>query len=52
MVDILYTHVWNWKNKSAEAIPGRGKRIKEDDGGGELNYDILTWVHVTIYPKK
>jgi hypothetical protein len=32
---ILCTHVCNWKNREW------GMGIKENDGGGELNYDIL-----------
>jgi hypothetical protein len=32
----------NGKMKSVETIPGMGGRgIKENDGGGEFNYDIL-----------
>jgi hypothetical protein len=32
----------NGKMKSVETIPGMGgKRIKETNGGGEFNYDIL-----------
>jgi hypothetical protein len=28
-----------------------GGRIKENDGGGELNYDILkNFINVTVYP--
>jgi hypothetical protein len=28
-----------------------GKRKKEDEGGSELNYGILTWINITIYPR-
>jgi hypothetical protein len=32
----------NGKMRPVETIPGmRGGRIKENDGGGEFNYDIL-----------
>jgi hypothetical protein len=31
----------NGKMRSAETIPGMGEGIKEHDGGGEFNYDIL-----------
>jgi hypothetical protein len=31
----------NGKMRSVEAIPGMGQRIKENDGGGEFNYDIF-----------
>jgi hypothetical protein len=29
---------------------GKG-RIKENDGGGEFNYDIRTFVNVSMYPQ-
>jgi hypothetical protein len=52
MVEMLCTHVWKWKNKICwNYSRNGGKRIKEDNGGGELNYDILTWVSVKIYSK-
>jgi hypothetical protein len=39
VVEILCIHVCKWKNKT---IPGiRGGEIKENDGGGEFNDDIL-----------
>jgi hypothetical protein len=39
MVEILCIHVCKWKMRSVETILGmRGK--EENDGGGELNYDI------------
>jgi hypothetical protein len=32
----------NGKMRTVETIPGMGEgRIKENDGGGEFNYDIL-----------
>jgi hypothetical protein len=32
----------NGKMRPVETIPGMGEeRIKENDGGGEFNYDIL-----------
>jgi hypothetical protein len=32
----------NGKMRPIETVPGRGGReIKENDGGGEFNYDIL-----------
>jgi hypothetical protein len=33
--------VCKWKNETVESIPGMGRGIKENDGGGEFNYDIL-----------
>jgi hypothetical protein len=40
-VKILCTHVCKWKNDTFETIPGMGEgRIKENDGGGRLKYDI------------
>jgi hypothetical protein len=27
------------------------REIKENNGGGEFNYDILTLVNVTMYPQ-
>jgi hypothetical protein len=45
----------NGKMRHVETIPGiRGgeiREIKENDGGGEFNYDIRTFVNVTIYPQ-
>jgi hypothetical protein len=33
---------YKWKKRPVETIPGLGGRaIKENDGGGEFNYDIL-----------
>jgi hypothetical protein len=52
----LYTHVCKWKIIPVETTPGMGKGgIKENDGGGELNYDIFvillrTFKNTTIYP--
>jgi hypothetical protein len=35
--------------RPAESIPGMGGgRIKENDGGGEFNYDKRTSVNVTV----
>jgi hypothetical protein len=31
----------NGKIRPAETIPGMGRRIKKNDGGGKFNYDIL-----------
>jgi hypothetical protein len=37
----VYTYV-NGKMRSVETIPGMvGRRIKENDGGGEFKYDIF-----------
>jgi hypothetical protein len=42
MVEILYTHDMNGKMRPVETLPEmRGGRIKENDGGGEFNHDIL-----------
>jgi hypothetical protein len=42
MVKILCTHVFKWKMIPVETIPRMGRgRIKDNDGGGELNYDIF-----------
>jgi hypothetical protein len=39
---ILYTHVCKWKMRHVETTPGMEEgRIKENDQGGELNYDTL-----------
>jgi hypothetical protein len=52
MIEILCTHEWKWKNKICwNYSRNEGKRIKEVNGEGELNYDVLTWVDVTIYPR-
>jgi hypothetical protein len=40
--------------RHVETIPGmQEERIKESDGGGEFNYDILqrTFVNITMYPQ-
>jgi hypothetical protein len=40
MVQILCTHVRKWKVRPFQTIPGMGRGgIKENDGGGEFNYD-------------
>jgi hypothetical protein len=38
-----YVHIYvNGKVRPVETIPGMGKRgMKDNDGGGEFNYDIL-----------
>jgi hypothetical protein len=42
MVGILCTCVCKWKIRPIETIPGMGGGgIKENAGGGELNYDAL-----------
>jgi hypothetical protein len=40
------------KMRTVKTIPGMGRELKENDGGGEFNYDILlrTFVNVTMYP--
>jgi hypothetical protein len=40
VVEILCTYVCKWKNETFETIPLK-RRIKENDGGGEFNCDIL-----------
>jgi hypothetical protein len=40
-MEILSVHVFKWKNKTCETIPGMGQGVKETDGRSELNYDIL-----------
>jgi hypothetical protein len=38
---LIHMHV-NGKMRPVETIQGmRGREIKENDGGGELNYDVL-----------
>jgi hypothetical protein len=42
MVQILCTNRCKWKNDTCETILGRGEEwIKDNDGGGKLNYDIF-----------
>jgi hypothetical protein len=42
MVQILCTHVFKWSMRPVEIMLGVGqRRIKENGGGGELNYDIF-----------
>jgi hypothetical protein len=45
VVEIPCTHVWKWKMRPVETIPGMGvggreEKIKENDGVSEFNYDI------------
>jgi hypothetical protein len=38
--------------RTGVTIPGMGAgRIKENDGGSEFNYNIRTFVNVTMYPQ-
>jgi hypothetical protein len=42
MVQILCTHLCKWKNDThRNCCRNEGGKIKENDGGGEFNYDIL-----------
>jgi hypothetical protein len=41
MVEILCTYVWKWKNETWNYSRNGGKGEKENDGGGEFNYDVL-----------
>jgi hypothetical protein len=42
MVQILYTHVCKWKNETCwNYSRNGGGGIKENDGRGELSYDIF-----------
>jgi hypothetical protein len=42
----------NGKMRHAETTPGMQEgEIKETDGGGGFNYDITTFVNVTMYPQ-
>jgi hypothetical protein len=42
MVEIFHTHECNGKIRPVETIPGMGRgKIKENDRGGEFNYNIL-----------
>jgi hypothetical protein len=35
-----------------ETIPGMGRGwIRENDGGGDFNYNIRTFVNVILYPQ-
>jgi hypothetical protein len=41
----------NGKMRSVETIPGmEGERIKKNDRGVEFNYNVRTFVNVTMYP--
>jgi hypothetical protein len=39
----------NGKMRPVETSRNGGKGAKENDGGGEFNYDIRTFVNVTMY---
>jgi hypothetical protein len=41
MVQILCTHVCKWKMYACGNYSRNGKRIKENEGGDELNYAIF-----------
>jgi hypothetical protein len=38
------------KTIPVEIIPGMGGGLKENDGGSEFNYDIRTFVNVSLCP--
>jgi hypothetical protein len=41
-VQILYIHVWKWKNDTCSNYPRNGgRRDKENDGGGGFKYDVF-----------
>jgi hypothetical protein len=41
----------NGKMRPVETIPGMKSRGIKNDGGGEFNYIIRTFVNVTMYPQ-
>jgi hypothetical protein len=42
VMEILCTHVCKWRNETCRNYSKNGGRvIKENDGGGAFNYDIL-----------
>jgi hypothetical protein len=42
MVEIVCTCVWKWKNETYWNYSKKEEEgIKDNDGGGEFNYDIL-----------
>jgi hypothetical protein len=41
MVEYYVPMYENGKMRPVETIPGRGEGIKENDGGGGFNYDLL-----------
>jgi hypothetical protein len=42
----------NGKLRPVETIPGMWEgETKDNDGGGELSYDIRTFINVTMYPQ-
>jgi hypothetical protein len=48
MVEILGTHVWKWKMRPAETVPGMGGEWWR--GWIQLWYTVRTFVNVTVYP--
>jgi hypothetical protein len=44
MMEILCTHIWKWKNKVCWNYSKNGGN-KENDRGGEFNYDIFCKYH-------
>jgi hypothetical protein len=52
IVETLCIHVCKWKNETCCNYSRNGGRgTKENDGGSEFNYDIRTFVNVTMYPQ-
>jgi hypothetical protein len=42
----------NGKMRPVETVPGMGEKgEKENDRGDEFNYDIRTFVNITMYPQ-
>jgi hypothetical protein len=51
-VEILYTHIQKWKNETCWSYSwNAGGELKENNTGGEFNYDIRSFVNVTVYPQ-
>jgi hypothetical protein len=48
MVEMLHIHAWKWKNEKQWNIQERG--INENDGGGESNFIVKTFVNVIMNP--
>jgi hypothetical protein len=51
-VEVLCIHVWKWKMRPVETIPGIGE-VGKKDGGSEFQpwYIVRTFINVTMYPQ-
>jgi hypothetical protein len=49
-MELLCTYGCKWKSESCESNPGMGEGIKENNGGGVFNCDVLYIGTCKMYP--